>query len=77
MKERLNDYLVTILYKDSKESMMLKAHNMNEAKIKVYDLIMNCSLWNYKEGEFKLECNRIRILEGGNYEFIKYSRDRK
>ena len=76
MKDKLYDYIVSILYKDTKESMMLKAHNMKEAKDKVEDLISKTSLWNYKKNEYKLECHRIRILEGGNYEIIVFARDR-
>ena len=34
--------------------MMLRAHNMNEAKEKVLDVVMKSSIWNYKKNEFYL-----------------------
>ena len=74
MKERLFNYLVSILHNDTKESMMLQAPNMNETKSKVLDVVMRTSMWNYKEEEFYLECYRIRILEGGNHEIVKFRR---
>ena len=43
---------------------------MNEAKEKVLDVVMKSSIWNYKKNEFYLECCRIKVLEGGNYEII-------
>ena len=35
-----------------KENMMLQAHNMNEAKEKVLDVVKKSSIWNYKKMNF-------------------------
>ena len=56
---------------------MLQAHNMNEAKEKVLDVVMKSSIWNYKKNEFYLECYRIKILEGGNYEIVEFRRTKR
>jgi len=40
MRERLFNYLVSIVHNNQKENMMLQAHNMNEAKEKVLDVVM-------------------------------------
>lgn len=49
MRERLFNYLVSIVHNNQKENMMLQAHNMNEAKEKVLDVVMKSSIWNYKK----------------------------
>lgn len=52
MRERLFNYLVSIVHNNPKESMMLQAHNMNEAKEKVLDVVMKSFIWNYKKMNF-------------------------
>lgn len=52
MRERLFNYLVSIVHNNQKESMMLQAHNMNEAKEKVLDVVMKSFIWNYKKMNF-------------------------
>lgn len=74
MRNKEYDYLVSIVYDGKKESMILKAKNKKEAKYKVYDLVMRSNIWNYKKDEFELECERIKIFKGGNYEIIKFNR---
>lgn len=54
MRERLFNYLVSIVHNSQKENMMLQAHNMNEAKEKVLDVVKKSSIWNYKKNEFYL-----------------------
>lgn len=49
MRERLFNYLVSIVHNNQKENMMLQAHNMNEAKEKVFDVVKKSSIWNYKK----------------------------
>ena len=77
MRERLFNYLVSIVHNNQKENMMLQAHNMNEAKEKVLDVVMKSSIWNYKKNEFYLECYRIKVLERGNYEIIEFRRTKR
>ena len=77
MSKRLYNYKVSIVYKGKKESMLLKAESMDEAKRETKDLVLKSPKWNYGKGGFDITCRRIKILQGGNYEIIKYARNRK
>ena len=77
MSKKLYNYKVTIIYKGIKESMLLKAENMDKAKKDVKNLVLKSQNWNYGEGGFDIICKRIKILQGGNYEIIVYSRNTK
>lgn len=77
MSKRLYNYKVSIVYKGKKESMLLKAESMDEAKREVKNLVLKSPKWNCGKGGFDIICKRIRILQGGNYEIIVYSRNKK
>lgn len=56
-------YLVTIITKEKKESMIVPADNKQQAIEMVDDVISKCSLFNYPKGTYKIVAKRKIINE--------------
>jgi len=70
-------YIATIIHNSKREDMIVSAFNIKNAKEKVYDIVIKSPVWNYSKGDFYIECKRIRLLEGGEYEKLYQRRNHR
>ena len=61
MKEKMKNYLVTIILNNKKQEIQVEAKNKKEAKEMVVNVITKCDLFGVKNiKSVKLKCKRIR-----------------